>query len=911
MGTLPTLAASPSGGSIDATTTSVTWQGATFTAASYASSGVVPEDQGLACFNPANGNQPFNPPVTTGPTACDVYTLTVNLDASYWQTHAGGVTVKLSGWHANADGVTDDIDLYIYKHNSDGTNTFVTNSGNAAGIPETATIVSASGTYYVAAVGFAVSSSSYVGSATLVTHSVTPPTVNIPGQQVVRASHDAYNSHSEPYIAMNPTNHLNLIAGSKQYVDLAHYRFKIGTYYSFDGGQTWTDNGHLGVTGSSPAYNEADDCDITSDIWMTFDDQGTAYAMVLHDPSVPDTSSSPACPKTGTKTSTSGWNMELWKSADGGRTWTGPVHINDNFSNLVQRQVLLDDKNAIAVDNYSHPAGKVGTLYACWELDSNPGVAQQLAVAVSNDAGATWSSPTLVSIGETRELGCQISIAKSGSAIISYFDYANNQQMYVRSDDHGLTWSTPQVISSVNPIPSPFPGQAFRNQSLPGMAYSAADDSLYIVWSDYGTHNGVTDADILLSKASVGTSGALTWSAPVRVNQDPVGNGKDQFQPAIAITESGQVDVSYFDRRNDPDNFFIDTYLSRSNDGGAHWTDTRVTSAMSNPQVNPPIDSGGHAFYGDYQGLVADDRMAIPFFNATFLANLSPTDPAYSPWQEVFAGRVPNTLPDLKVSSMSANPNPVNEGDRFSISATVTNAGYADASNVAVRFAVDGVTQTPDQTIASLPQGQSATVSIPWDTHGHPGQHTAVATADPANTVKELDETNNSASLTFTVRGNHVTNGSFEQVTTSSSGSPQPTGWTPNGNVIWDNTGKYATDGAAAAGVVASLIPGQAGSWTSQAIAVTPGAVYSISASVTSVNAANPTFLVIPSGSGVTTAVAPILSLTQPLNAGVNQLAGQVTIPAGVSDVVIVLTDTADDSTHTVFFDKVGLFGND
>jgi len=58
------------------------------------------------------------------------------------------------------------------------------------------------------------------------------------------------------------------------------------------------------------------------------------------------------------------------------------------------------------------------------------------------------------------------------------------------------------------------------------------------------------------------------FSAPAKVNSDPTGDGFDQFQPQIAITRSGQVDISYFDRRNDPSNFFIDTYLSRSNDGG-------------------------------------------------------------------------------------------------------------------------------------------------------------------------------------------------------------------------------------------------------------------------------------------------------------------------------------------------------
>jgi hypothetical protein len=47
-------------------------------------------------------------------------------------------------------------------------------------------------------------------------------------------------------------------------------------------------------------------------------------------------------------------------------------------------------------------------------------------------------------------------------------------------------------------------------------------------------------------------------------------------------------------------------------------------------------------FIGDYQGLVADDEVAIPFWNDTQLANLPATDKEHSPYQEVFSARVPN-----------------------------------------------------------------------------------------------------------------------------------------------------------------------------------------------------------------------------------------------------------------------------
>ena len=76
--------------------------------------------------------------------------------------------------------------------------------------------------------------------------------------------------------------------------------------------------------------------------------------------------------------------------------------------------------------------------------------------------------------------------------------------------------------------------------------------------------------------------GGASWSAPVRVNQDRT--NADQFQPYLRVTPRGQLNISYFDRRLDrpdlpshPGNFFIDTWLSRSNNGGATWKDSRVS----------------------------------------------------------------------------------------------------------------------------------------------------------------------------------------------------------------------------------------------------------------------------------------------------------------------------------------------
>jgi len=630
----------------------------------------VTNTQGDNCFD-ATGHP--NPRTVSGPSACEVFTLQVTVPAGFWTSNSGG---------AKLDFVvgTNDFDYYVYQKNADGTiGAFVTSSATGSvGDDEHVLIDKADGAYYIAAAAFT-TTSTYTGTASFF---IGPTIPNAPpkvkgGLTNYRASHDIFTSHSEPHMVMNPLNHANLVAGSKQYVNNKHYLFRIGMYSSFDGGRTWSDSGHLPVpacpsTGPcsspadiSPTYCAGDGpfpdaCRFTtSDIWLSFDDEGNAYGIVLVSPSS----------NTG-----SGWEMWMYKSSDGGRTWplTNRRVIHDHFNRTLS-PAFLDDKDAIAVDNYTQAGsgpvftrnqardGRIGNIYSCWGLDGTVAPTQQQVVSTSTDGGNTWSAAIPVSnAGFVREIGCQLAVAPSGRVYVSFFVYAlagppapyftGVGQYLTWSDDHGTSFVSPIKVADVNPVPNHLqPADKFRNLSLPAMAVSPKDGTVYLTWADEHTSpTNVQDADILLVKGTdrgLGLPpnfGTPTPSAPIRVNQDPLGNGKDQFQPQIAVTRAGQVNISYFDRRSDPSNFFIDTYLSRSDNGGATWSDTRVTTNMSDPRINPPIDGGGNYFYGDYQGLAADDTCAIPFWNGTHLANLSTKNANYSAWQEVFSAQVPN-----------------------------------------------------------------------------------------------------------------------------------------------------------------------------------------------------------------------------------------------------------------------------
>jgi hypothetical protein len=137
------------------------------------------------------------------------------------------------------------------------------------------------------------------------------------------------------------------------------------------------------------------------------------------------------------------------------------------------------------------------------------------------------------------------------------------------STDGGKTWTTPVLIAAIHDIAGWFPPEKYRNLSLPAFACDSRTGQLYITWSDKGRR----DADILFSTSK---DHGQTWSKPIRVNDDPIGNGANQFQPQMAVAPDGVVSISFFDTRNDPHHLLIDVYLAQSVDHGTSFLDNAL-----------------------------------------------------------------------------------------------------------------------------------------------------------------------------------------------------------------------------------------------------------------------------------------------------------------------------------------------
>ena len=129
-----------------------------------------------------------------------------------------------------------------------------------------------------------------------------------------------------------------------------------------------------------------------------------------------------------------------------------------------------------------------------------------------------------------------------------------------------------------------------RPVSFPQIAIDPRSRRLFVTWSDY--RNG--DVDVFCSTSS---DGGRTWNAPVRVNNDGVHNGADQFFQWLAVDPTdGAANVIFYDRRGDPQNRRQIVVLARSTDGGVSFQNYGWTT--------DPFEAGGF-FFGDYSGIAA------------------------------------------------------------------------------------------------------------------------------------------------------------------------------------------------------------------------------------------------------------------------------------------------------------------
>ncbi len=175
----------------------------------------------------------------------------------------------------------------------------------------------------------------------------------------------------------------------------------------------------------------------------------------------------------------------------------------------------------------------------------------------------------------------------------------------------GAPWAPDAtVLMGITPVSSPVNGNLVVANTVDlaidkGIGAAACAGLMYLVWDEPSLSG---DVDIhFSSSAAGGTPGS--WTAPVLVNQDATPN--DQWAPSIALNAaSGEIRVTYYDRRRDAANVRADVWVSSSTDCGATWKDCMITSAGPYTQfttiTGAPGDYAGIWLASDYSSSVVN-----------------------------------------------------------------------------------------------------------------------------------------------------------------------------------------------------------------------------------------------------------------------------------------------------------------
>lgn len=237
-------------------------------------------------------------------------------------------------------------------------------------------------------------------------------------------------------------------------------------------------------------------------------------------------------------------------STDAGATFATPLNLSNDPA---------DSENAqIAVDT-------AGNVFVVWENDSvNLGV----LFSHSTDAGATFSTPTVLSTNTSGSYSPQIAIGPNGNLGVVWEDDAQLTAdiSFSYSSNHGVSFSAPRSLSNHT-----------GNSASPVIAIDLSGN-IDVVWENDTTGS----FDIFFSRS---VDKGATFSVPSDISNSGAAQASQ-----IGLDAKGNINVVW--QENTPS----DIYFARSSDGGASFSSAVNISNDPGFSDNPflTIDAGGN-----------------------------------------------------------------------------------------------------------------------------------------------------------------------------------------------------------------------------------------------------------------------------------------------------------------------------
>jgi hypothetical protein len=371
---------------------------------------------------------------------------------------------------------------------------------------------------------------------------------------------------NEPSIAVDPTNGNKITIGWRQFNSVASNFRQAGWGFTTNGGTSWTFPGVLenNVFRSDPVLDAAD--------------TGNFFYLSLLET----------------------FFDNMWRSLDGGMSWTNIAPAKGG------------DKQWFTIDNTSSTGH--GFQYQAWSSSGNNFGGKQFTRSI--DGGFTWLNP--VNIPNSPSWGT-LDVDTNGNLFVGGVNLGTGQIWCARSTNAKVGSATPTFdqntkvnlggdIGFGEPInPDGLSGQVFVAVDRSG---TATNNNVYMMASviPTGSSNG---SDVMFARSS---DGGATFSAPVRVNDDPVNHNKWHWFGTLSVAPNGRIDSVWLDSRNAANNTDSQLFYSYSTDGGVTWAPNVAVSNSFNPFLGYPNQSK----MGDYITIVSDNGGGDVAYTATF-----------------------------------------------------------------------------------------------------------------------------------------------------------------------------------------------------------------------------------------------------------------------------------------------------
>lgn len=374
------------------------------------------------------------------------------------------------------------------------------------------------------------------------------------GQDIIG---DAAN---EPSFTIDPTNPNRMAVGWRQFDTISSNFRQAGVAYSTNGGATWVSSVLTpGLFRSDPV--------------LRADADGNFYYSSL----------------------SSTTSAEIFKSTDGGATWGLPINA------------FGGDKQWIAIDKTNGPGR--GHIYQHWNVQFSS--VANTSFTRSTNGGTSYEAPT-TGPNPFSKWGT-LDVGPSGTLYVAGSNLNQTGHLFAKSTDAQIAAQSPTfTTTTINLGGVTTTGNATVNPAgLLGQVSIATGNNgnIYVLGSVNPA--GSDPLDVMFIRS---TDDGATWSSPIKVNNNPIGDNSYQWFGTMAVAPNGRIDAIWNDTSVDVSNNFSVMKYAWSFDAGATWLGNIAVTPTFNHMLGFPSQNK----LGDYYDMSSDDNGANVVFSATF-----------------------------------------------------------------------------------------------------------------------------------------------------------------------------------------------------------------------------------------------------------------------------------------------------